>query len=175
MIEFLRKNVIASYGLLVLRFYIGYEWLTAGWGKVTGNFDASGFLAGAIAKAGGEHPSVQGWWAAFLEHVALPNSGLFSFLVAWGELLVGLGLILGCFTTFAATMGLTMNFAFLFSGTLSVNAQMVLLTLFIAVAGMNAGRLGVDRWMMPYLKELFKGMRKGRTTGTDANLKAALH
>lgn len=154
-VNFLRNNVYAAYGLLVLRLYIGYAWLTAGWGKVTGNFDASGFLKGAIAKASGEHPAVQGWWASFLEAFALPNAGLFSFLVAWGELLVGLGLILGCFTTLAALMGMVMNFAFLFSGTVSTNAQMVLLTIFIVVAGVNAGRLGADRYVLPYLRRLF--------------------
>lgn len=154
-VNFLRKNGYAAYGLLVLRLYLGYAWLTAGWGKVTGDFDASGFLKGAIAKASGDHPAVQGWWASFLEAFALPNSGLFSFLVAWGELLVGLGLILGCFTTFAALMGMVMNFAFLFSGTISTNAQMVLLTIFIVVAGANAGRIGADRYVLPYLRKLF--------------------
>lgn len=63
----------------------GREWLTAGWHKVMDGFDATGFIKGAIAKAGGEHPAVQGWYAAFLEGFALPNVELFNFLVAWGE------------------------------------------------------------------------------------------
>ncbi len=56
-------------------------------------FDASGFLKGAIAQASGDHPAVQSWWADFLQHFVLPNADLFSFLVQWGEILVGLGLI----------------------------------------------------------------------------------
>jgi thiosulfate dehydrogenase (quinone) large subunit len=82
----------------------------------------------------------------------LPNAGLFSFLVMWGEILVGIALILGVFTNFAALMGIVMNFAFLFSGTVSTNAQMVLLTVFVLIAGANAGRYGLDRWVMPYLR-----------------------
>ncbi|WP_042221275.1 DoxX family protein [Oceanobacillus manasiensis] len=151
--NFIRKNSIAAAILTLLRVYLGYQWLTGGWGKITGGgFDATGFIQGAIASAGGDHPAVQGWWATFLETVALPNAGLFSFMVMWGEVLVGAALILGIFTNFAALMGITMNFAFLFSGTVSTNAQMVLLTVFILVAGYNAGRFGLDRWVKPFLK-----------------------
>jgi len=169
--KFLRENVIAAYGLLILRLYIGYEWMTAGWGKITGGaFDTTGFLKGAIGKASGEHPAVQTWWANFLESFALPNADLFTFLVQWGEFLVGLGLILGCFTTLAALMGMVMNFAFLFSGTVSTNAQMVALTIFIVAAGANAGRFGVDRYMLPALKALiFKNRSK------EVGTKTALH
>jgi len=122
-------------------------------GKVKGDFDESGFIQGAIAGAGGDNPTVQGWWAAFLETFALPNAELFNFMVAWGEVLVGIALILGIFTNFAALMGITMNFAFLFSGTVSTNAQMVLLTFFLLVAGFNAGKYGLDRWVIPFIRE----------------------
>ncbi|HLQ72519.1 MAG TPA: DoxX family protein, partial [Bacillota bacterium] len=144
-VHFMRNHKIVAGVLAFLRIYIGYEWFTSGIGKVMGGFDASGFIEGAIVQAGGEHPAVQGWWAAFLEHVALPNAGLFSFLVMWGEVLVGLALILGLFTNFAALMGIVMNFAFLFSGTISTNGVMILITIFILVSGANAGRYGLDR------------------------------
>lgn len=151
-IKFIRHNKVFSGVLALIRVYLGVTWLTAGIGKVTAGFDASGFIQGAIAGAAGDNPSVQGWWAVFLEKVALPNANAFSFMVAWGELLVGTALILGIFTSFAALMGMTMNFAFLFSGTVSTNAQMVLLTMLVLVAGFNAGRYGLDRFALPLLK-----------------------
>ncbi|MRH45039.1 DoxX family membrane protein [Aquibacillus halophilus] len=155
MFELLRRNTIVAGVLAIIRIYLGYAWITGGWGKITGGeFDATGFLHGAIGKATGEHPAVQGWWAAFLETVALPNAGLFTFLVMWGELLVGIALVFGLFTNFAALMGITMNFAFLFSGTISTNGQMILLTAFLLAAGANAGKFGLDRYAMPYLKGL---------------------
>ncbi|MRH45182.1 Crp/Fnr family transcriptional regulator, partial [Aquibacillus halophilus] len=78
MFELLRRNTIVAGVLAIIRIYLGYAWITGGWGKITGGeFDATGFLHGAIGKATGEHPAVQGWWAAFLETVALPNAGLF--------------------------------------------------------------------------------------------------
>ncbi|MBD8067779.1 DoxX family protein [Bacillus sp. PS06] len=153
-VKFLRESKVAAGILLVIRLYLGYKWLTSGWGKVTGGtFDAGGFLHGAIANSTGENPTVHAWWASFLEGVAIPNAGLFTYLVMWGEVLVGIALILGIFTTFAALMGIIMNFAFLFSGTLSVNPQMVLLTIFVLVGGYNAGRFGLDRFVMPYLNK----------------------
>ncbi|MEN1966788.1 DoxX family protein [Lentibacillus sp. N15] len=152
-VEFIRNNKVVAGVLAFLRVYIGYQWITSGLGKITGGgFDASGFIKGAIANAGGENPAVQGWWATFLEHFALPNAGLFSHLVMWGELLVGIALILGLFTNFAALMAITMNFAFLFSGTVSTNGIMILATMFILVAGYNAGRYGLDRWVLGFLK-----------------------
>lgn len=152
-IEFIRNNKVVAGALAIIRIYIGFTWLTAGIGKITAGFDASGFIQGAIAGATGDNPTVQGWWAVFLEKFALPNASIFSFMVAWGELLVGMALILGIFTSFAALMGLTMNFAFLFSGTVSTNAQMVVLTVLVLVAGYNAGRYGLDRWVLPLLKD----------------------
>lgn len=153
--NWLRENRIAMWLLTVIRVYIGYEWMTAGWGKLTNGFDASGFLKGAIANAAGDHPAVQGWWAAFLEHAALPGVKAFNYIVPLGELLVGVGLILGTFTTFAALMGLVMNAAFLFSGTVSTNAQMLILEFLIVVAAGNAGKIGLDYYVLPYLRGLF--------------------
>ena len=165
----LRKNGVVAGVLAIIRIYIGYQWLTAGVGKVTGGFDATGFIEGAIAKAGGEHPTVQGWWAAFLEKVALPGADVFSFLVAWGEVLVGIALILGLFTNFAALMGIIMNFAFLFSGTISTNGQMILLTVFLLAAGFNAGRYGLDRYALPFLKaKLFQKKQEGTVVNQPA-------
>ncbi len=84
----------------VVRMYVGAEWLLAGWEKVTSpawgtsGKALSGFVAGALAKTSGANPAVQGWYAWFLQHIVLPNAGFFSFLVTWGEVAVGVGLLL---------------------------------------------------------------------------------
>ena len=154
--NFLRHNKIAAGILAVLRLYLGWSWLKAGWGKVTGDpFNAGGYLNGAVNNpvlSNGE--AVYPTYLAFLEKFAIPNAELFSFMVAWGEVLVGLGLILGVLTTYAAFFGVVMNFAFMFAGTVSSNPWMILLSIFILLAGYNAGRFGGDRWVMPYLKNL---------------------
>ncbi|SDO51759.1 DoxX family membrane protein [Alkalicoccus daliensis] len=151
--DFLRNNKVAAGILTFIRLYVGYAWLTAGWGKVMGGFDAGGYLQGVVANEAvmTQYPT----YHAFIENVAVPNAGLFSFMVAWGELLVGLGLILGVFTTAAAFFGIMMNFAFMFAGTISSNPWLVLFTIFLLAAGANAGRFGGDRWVLPYLKASF--------------------
>jgi hypothetical protein len=45
------KGAKGSWIWLVIRLYVGYQWMTAGWHKLVDGFDASGFLKGAIAKA----------------------------------------------------------------------------------------------------------------------------
>ncbi|WP_066057782.1 DoxX family protein [Robertmurraya korlensis] len=152
--QFLRENKISAALLTLLRVYLGYAWMTAGWGKITGGFDAAGFLKGSIANpVAGPDGIVYGWYVSFLEGVALPNVDLFNFLVPWGEFLVGLGLILGCFTSAAMFFGLVMNFSFMLAGTVSNNPTDILMGVIILTAGFNAGRYGLDYWVVPFLRK----------------------
>jgi thiosulfate dehydrogenase (quinone) large subunit len=153
---FLRENKIAAAILTVLRLYLGYSWLTAGYHKLTGGFDAAGFLKGAIANPvkGPDGAVVFGWYVDFLKHVALPNVDVFNVLVPWGETLIGLGLILGCLTTAAMFFGLVMNFSFFLAGTVSHNPRDIFLGFIILTAGYNAGRFGLDRWVVPFFRKM---------------------
>jgi thiosulfate dehydrogenase (quinone) large subunit len=153
--QFLRENKVSAILLTVIRVYLGYAWLTAGLHKITGGFDASGFLKGAIANPvkGPDGSIVYSTYVSFLEHFALPNAHIFNILVPWGEFLVGLGLILGCLTTAAAFFALVMNFSYLLAGTVSSNPLDILLGVFVIAAGINAGRIGLDRWVIPFIRK----------------------
>lgn len=144
---------------LIVRVYLGYQWLSAGIGKIgnpvwTGDKAGaaiSGFVAGALQKTSGDHPDVQGWYAWFLENLVQPNTKVFGFLVAYGEVLVGIALILGLFTGIAAFFGGFMNLNYLLSGTVSTNPILLFLSLVIILAWRTAGWWGLDRWMLPAL------------------------
>ncbi|MHC0038374.1 DoxX family protein [Pseudoneobacillus sp. C159] len=154
LVNWLRENKVSAALFAVLRIYLGYAWLTAGFHKLTGGFDASGFLKGAVANpVTGPDGVVYGWWASFLEGVALPNIDIFNVLVPWGEFLIGLGLILGCLTTAAAFFAVVMNFSFLLSGTVSHNPTDIIMGMIIMVAGYNAGRYGLDRYVVPFIRK----------------------
>jgi thiosulfate dehydrogenase [quinone] large subunit len=144
---------------LLLRLYVGYTWIMAGWEKATGGawlgLNAGtalhGFLTAALAKTTGANPAVSTWYAWFVGSVALPHVVLFSYIITFGELAVGAGLILGAFTGIAAFFGAFMNFNYLFAGTVSVNPLLLLIELFLILAWRNAGWLGIDRWLLPRL------------------------
>ena len=144
---------------LVLRVWLGWKWIDAALHKVgnpawTGpqaGAAVSGFLRGALERAGGDRPDVPGWYAAFIEHVALPNARLFSFLVAYGELLVGIALVLGALTGIAAVMGSLLNINFMLAGALSSNPIMFVVATWIVLAWRVAGWYGLDRWLLPAL------------------------
>ncbi len=144
---------------LLLRLYIGWEWLVAGWDKAASpawvgagaGAAVQGFLAGALAKAAGAHPDVSSWYASFISGFALHHTVFISYLVAYGELAVGAALILGAFTGIAAFFGAFMNINYLFAGTVSVNPFLLLIELFLILAWRNAGWLGIDRYLLPAL------------------------
>jgi thiosulfate dehydrogenase (quinone) large subunit len=157
--KWLRENNVAAGLLAVIRIWLGYNWMTAGWGKLTGGFDASGYLKNAVANPvkGPDGSMVYGWYVNFLESFAIPNVDLFNTIVPLGEFLVGLGLILGTLTTAAMFFGLVMNFSFFLAGTVSHNPTDIFFGFIILAAGFNAGKYGLDRWVVPFIrKTVFK-------------------
>jgi len=159
---------------LIVRLYVGYEWLTAGLEKLTGysfSFGTSfatkvsnpwvfgshdgvalkGFITGAMAQASGPYPAVQGWYASFLQNVILPNATLFAYMVTFGEVLIGLGLIFGVLTGIAAFFGVFMNLNFMLAGAVSINPVIGFLAIFLVLAWRIAGYYGGDFIVLPFL------------------------
>ena len=170
--RFLFADTRMAWLWLIVRLYVGYEWITAGLEKLTGysfTLDSSfgkptgfgpwifgahdgaaikGFVNGALAQANGPHPAVQGWYASFLQNVVLPNATVFAYLVTFGEVLIGLGLIFGVLTGIAAFFATFMNLNFLLAGAVSINPVIGTLALFLILAWRVAGYYGVDRYLL---------------------------
>lgn len=172
-VHFLFADTRMAWVWLVLRVYLGWEWLTAGWEKVTNPDGAwvgahagaalTGFLNGALKQTAAAcdpakacHPNVQDWYAWFTTHVALPNVTVFSYLVAYGEVLVGLALILGFLVGISAMCGMFMNLNFMLAGSLSVNATMFVMGLVLTLAWRAAGYIGLDRYALPILHKVLR-------------------
>lgn len=81
--------------------------------------------------------------------MVIPNAALFSYLVTFGEIMVGLGLIVGLFTGIAAFFGAFMNASFIFAGTAGANPLMFILAILLMMAWRVAGYWGLDRWVLP--------------------------
>ncbi len=156
--RFLFSSTRSAWIWLFIRLYVGYTWITAGWKKVTSDAwtgegaggAIQGFVKGALAKAEEGH-DVSAWYAWFLEYTVLPNAKVFGFMVAYGEVLVGLGLILGLLTGIAAFFGGLMNVSFLFAGTISTNPLLFIFATWLVMAWKVAGWYGLDRWALSYL------------------------
>ncbi len=159
--HFLFADPRASILWLVVRIWVGYQWIEAGYGKISNpkgvwigenaGVALAGFVKGALEKASGDHPAVQGWYADFLANFVLPNVVPFSYVVAFGEVAVGLGLMLGVLTGIAAFFGIVMNTNFLLAGTVSTNPILAIPAIFLVLAWRNAGWYGLDRFLLPMI------------------------
>ena len=159
----LLKNKYLNIVWAVLRIWLGYQWISAGIEKVTGGgwiggtagTAITGFLKGSLGKATGAHPAVQSWYADFIQSIALPNATAFSYLVSFGEILVGVSLILGALTVVGLLAGALMNLNYMLAGTTSTNPIMYTVTFILLFVGANAYFLGLDHFILPILKKIF--------------------
>lgn len=162
--HFMLADTRMAWFWLVVRLYLGYEWLMAGWEKLmnpawagaSAGSALNGFVEGALTKTGGAHPDVQWWYAAFLKATILPHLAFWSNLVAWGELLVGVALILGFLVGISAFFGMFMNMNYMLAGTVSVNPIWFTIGIGLVLAWRVAGHIGLDRWMLPLLHQYFR-------------------
>ncbi len=146
---------------LLIRLFVGYEWVTAGWEKLNSSAwvgdkvpsGIHGFLTGALTKTSGAHPTVFGWYGDFINNVALPNEVALSYMVAFGETLVGVALIIGLFSKWAAFWGLTMNLAFYLAGSTSSNGYMMVAEMAMLFGGLGVSFYGLDTYVLPFLKK----------------------
>jgi thiosulfate dehydrogenase [quinone] large subunit len=144
---------------LLIRIYVGWQWALAGYEKIQNPLWVGqkagtaihGFLLNALVKSSGSHPDVQSWYAVFIKDFAIPNSVFFSYIVSFGELLVGIALILGLFTGIAAFFGAYMNMNYLLAGTVSTNPILFVLEVLLILAWRVAGWWGIDRFLLPLI------------------------
>lgn len=149
-------SAIKHWPILMLRIYTGLFFVWHGFGKLRrDNFSdgMEGFLAAQVERS-------FGFYQPFIESVVLPNKSLFAALVAWGEFAVGIAMILGLATRYAAVTGalLVMNFWFAKGqGFLDgQNHDVVWLVIFIVLGLVPAGRIaGLDDGLadkLPFLR-----------------------
>jgi thiosulfate dehydrogenase [quinone] large subunit len=157
--RFLTSNSRAGLVWLPIRLFIGFSWAEAGWHKITGTgwLDGGaalqGFWKAAVAVPDQGHAAITyDWYRTFLQTL-LDNSAYtwFAPLIAFGEFAVGLGLIFGVLTGFAAFFGSLMNFSFMLAGSASTNPVLFAGAIGLMLAWKVAGYYGIDRWLLPLL------------------------
>jgi thiosulfate dehydrogenase [quinone] large subunit len=149
--------------MAVLRIVVGAWFLKAVWTKLTIAYAAGvipypavsprflGFQPKRVAEFAAGNPV--GWYKDFLEQTVLPHSSLFATLQTYGEVAVGIGLVLGLLTGLSALVGLflAVNFG-LATQWMTFGQQgfhVLLTTAMILFLVTRAGRVwGIDRWLL---------------------------
>lgn len=141
----------------IIRIYLGYQWINAGYHKVSGQgwvdggAALKGFWTNAVKIPETGRPAIAfDWYRGFIQFML--DNGWYSWfapLVAYGEMLIGVALIAGAFVGIAAFFGALMNWNFIMAGAASTNAVLFTLAIVLILAWKVAGWYGVDRFLLP--------------------------
>ena len=155
--RYLFSNTRAGLIWLPIRIFLGFQWLDAGWHKLTGEgwVDGGTALLGywerAVAIPDEGRPAISfEWYRTFLQF--LMDNGAhswFAWLITVGEIAVGIGLLVGALVGVAAFFGALMNMSFLLAGSASSNPVLFTFAIGLMLAWKVAGYYGVDRWLLP--------------------------
>jgi thiosulfate dehydrogenase [quinone] large subunit len=159
-LRFLRYGRDAAPLYLGLRLFLAWEWLEAGWHKVTdpawvttGQALQAYWQRAVAVPAPPARPAITyPAYRAFIQYML--DNGWYSWfadLIAYGEVLIGLGFLFGGLIGLAAFFALLMNFSFIFAGSTSSNPLLILLEVVVLLGWRVAGWWGVDRFLLPRL------------------------
>ena len=102
-------NRVSARAAAIVRILTGVIFAAEGYSKLVGPFVRGEFAAQAAEMAAKAWP----FWSRFLHAVVLPGAPAFGWLVAIGEICVGLGLVAGLWTRVAAFGGAFLVLSFL--------------------------------------------------------------
>lgn len=157
--RFLFSDVRSAWFWLILRLYLGYEWFEAGLHKVqdvkwVGTGEAlQGYWQRAVAIPETGRPAISfDWYRSFLTWLLDAEAYTwFGKLVAYGELLIGIALVVGAFVGVAAFFGAFMNWNFIMAGSASTNGMLLVIAVFLMLAWKVAGYYGADFLLLRYI------------------------
>ncbi|WP_051267248.1 DoxX family protein [Nakamurella lactea] len=160
--HFLYRSERSAMIWLVVRLWVGWQWLQAGWEKATGIGTANwfthpdqlrGFIGGANyawehQEVTHGHPQVPYKWVLDGFNGMSSHALFFGRVVTIAELAVGTGLILGCLTGIAAAGGVALNFLYIAGGSAGTNGILMVLGILLILAWRVAGHYGLDRFLL---------------------------
>ncbi len=157
-VKWLLSSPKASWIWLILRVWLGYQWIEAGIEKVsepgwvvTGEALKGFFVRAVTIPDAPARPLIAfGWYRTFLQFMIDSQSYTwFAKIVTYGEILVGIGLIIGAFTGIAAFFGGLMNWNFMMAGSASTNPMLFIVAVALVLAWKVAGYIGADYVLLP--------------------------
>lgn len=100
----------------------------------------------------GRPPIAFDWYRSFIQGLLDVQAWTwFAPFVVYGEILVGVGLIVGGLTGFAAFFGGLMNWSFMMAGSASTNPLLFIAAMGLMMAWKVSGYIGADYFILRYL------------------------
>lgn len=157
--RFLFSDVRMSWVWLALRVWLGYQWIEASLFKISNpawvasGEALKGFWTNAVQiPAEGRPPISFDWYRSFINYLLATESYTwFAKLIAYGELLIGIALIVGAFVGIAAFFAASLNFNFIMAGAASTNGMLFLIAVLLMLAWKTAGYVGADYYLLRWL------------------------
>lgn len=149
----------AGWVWFILRVWVGWQWIHASLDKISnpawvgGGAALKGYWTNAIAIPSSGRPAIAfGWYRTFIEFMLNAQAYTwFAKLIAYGEFLVGLALILGAFTGIAAFFGGMMNWSYMMAGSASTNPMLFLISVLLILAWKVSGYIGADYFLLRWI------------------------
>jgi thiosulfate dehydrogenase [quinone] large subunit len=151
---------------LPLRLWLGVQWIEPALHKLSdpkwmNTGDAlKGFWMGAVAIPANGKPAIAfEWYRSFLQFLLNAQAYTwFAKLVAVGEFMVGVALVLGAFTGIAAFFGGLMNWNFMMAGSASTNPLLFVIAVGLILAWKVSGTIGVDYFLLRWIGTPWRGV-----------------
>jgi len=171
-VKALFNNTKLAWIWLIVRVYVGYQWVEASLHKLSDPAWMStveaikGYWTRAVSmpEAPARPPIYFDWYRSFIQSMLDSQSHVwFAKFIAIGELVVGIALIIGLFVGLAAFFGGLMNINFLLAGSLSSGPVLLILEILLIVAWKTAGHFGVNYFVHKHFGTFWQpgpGLRK---------------
>jgi thiosulfate dehydrogenase [quinone] large subunit len=168
--QFLFSDTRFAWAWTIIRVLLGLGWINSALPKLTDpawmqtGEALRGFWTRAVEiPAEGRPPIAYDWYRDFIQGMLDAGSYVwFAKLVAFGELIVGVMLILGMFVGVAAFLGAFMNWNYIMAGSASSNGFFALGAVLLILAWKTAGYYGLDRWILPRIGTTWQGATSER-------------
>ncbi|GGA48822.1 DoxX family membrane protein [Paenibacillus physcomitrellae] len=139
--------LLAGYGFSLLRVVFGLMWFKSGYAKISGGFGVESLVP--VVAANADSPV---WYKHFFAQVVGPYANVFDLVIPIGELLIGVGLVLGLLAVPAIVMSVFVNVNYILADMIFTYPAEIMLAVILLVGHKFSTAVSIERWLYPKWK-----------------------